>query len=48
MVLYICNKCNKHFNKKQCYDVHTNRINPCILDENINTNLELEYNNKLE
>ena len=48
MVLYICNKCNKHFSRKQSYNIHVNRINPCILDENINKIKELEYNNQLE
>ena len=48
MVLYICNKCNKNFNRKQCYDIHINRKNPCILDENINKIKELEYTKQLE
>ena len=48
MVLYICNKCNKNFTRKQSYDIHINRKNPCILDENINKIKELEYNNQLE
>jgi hypothetical protein len=47
MVLYICKKCNKHFNKKQCYNVHTNRKFPCsyevIIDE---TNISNICNNK--
>ena len=56
MVLYICKKCNKHFNKKQCYNVHINRKFPCsyedIIDETNITNicnnkeLELEQKNK--
>jgi hypothetical protein len=56
MVLYICNKCNKNFNKKQCYDVHINRKFPCtyeditnqkIDDTNISNKIkELEENNK--
>ena len=48
MVLYICNKCNKHFTRKQCYDIHINRQNPCILDENINKIKELEYINQIK
>ena len=54
MVLYICKKCNKHFNKKQCYNVHINRKFPCsyedIIDEtnisNICNNKELELEQK--
>ena len=46
MVLYICNKCNKNFNRKQSYQAHINRKYSCILTENLNTNLELEKNNK--
>jgi uncharacterized C2H2 Zn-finger protein len=41
MVLYICNKCNKEFSRKQSYNIHVNRINPCFLDENINKIKEL-------
>ena len=48
MVLYICNKCNKEFSRKQSYNIHVNRINPCFLDENINKIKELEYNKQLE
>jgi hypothetical protein len=48
MVLYICTKCNKNFNRKQSYDIHINRKNPCILDENINKIKELEYTKQLE
>ena len=33
MVLYICKKCNKEFNRKQCYDVHINRKFPCSYEE---------------
>jgi hypothetical protein len=46
MVLYICNKCNKNFSRKQSYQAHINRKYSCILTENFNTNLELEENNK--
>jgi hypothetical protein len=46
MVLYVCNKCNKNFTRKQSYQAHINRKYSCILTENINTNLELEENNK--
>jgi hypothetical protein len=48
MVLYICNKCNKNFTRKQSYNIHINRKNPCILDENINKIKELEYTKQLE
>jgi DNA-binding transcriptional MerR regulator len=48
MVLYICNKCNKNFTRKQAYDIHINRKNPCILDENINKIKELEKTKQLE
>ena len=40
MVLYICKKCNKHFNKKQCYDVHTNRKFPCSYEDITNKKLD--------
>lgn len=30
MVVYICDKCDKEFNKKCDYDRHINRKNPCI------------------
>ena len=46
MVLYICNKCNKNFTRKQSFQAHINRKYSCILTENININLELEENNK--
>ena len=46
MVLYICNKCNKNFSRKQSYEAHINRKYSCILTENFNTNLELEENIK--
>ena len=48
MVLYICNKFNKNFTRKQEYDININRKNPCILDENINKIKELEYNKQLK
>ena len=55
MVLYICNKCNKHFTRKQCYDVHINRKFPCsyekiyeeINDQKIDNNKIKELENKL-
>jgi hypothetical protein len=40
MVLYICKKCNKHFNKKQCYDVHINRKFPCTYEDITNKKLD--------
>ena len=40
MVLYICKKCNKHFNKKQWYDVHTNRKFPCSYEDITNKKLD--------
>ena len=46
MVLYICNKCNKNFTRKQCYDVHINRKIPCIPENNINKIINLEDNTK--
>jgi hypothetical protein len=47
MVLYICKKCNKHFNKKQCYNVHINRKFPCSYEDIIDeTNISNICNNK--
>jgi hypothetical protein len=43
MVLYICEKCGKHFNKKQTYNIHINRKYPCVYEE-INN---IEKNNNL-
>jgi flagellar biosynthesis GTPase FlhF len=49
MVLYICNKCNKNFSRKQCYDIHINRKKTCITENNINKIINLEEdNNKLK
>jgi hypothetical protein len=33
MINYICEKCNKEFNKKSNYIKHINRKNPCIKEE---------------
>lgn len=46
MVLYICDKCNKKFTRKQSFQAHVNRKYSCILTEDLNINLELEKNNK--
>jgi hypothetical protein len=56
MVLYICNKCNKNFTRKQSYEIHINRKKTCITENNINKIINLEDktknlekdNNKLE
>jgi hypothetical protein len=45
MVLYICKKCNKNFNRKQCYDVHINRKFPCLYEE---INDQKTDNNKIK
>ena len=42
MVLYICNKCNKNFSRKQSYEIHINRKIPCIPENNINKIIILE------
>jgi hypothetical protein len=51
MVLYICKKCNKNFNRKQCYDVHINRKFPCsyeeINDQKTDNNKILELEQKI-
>jgi hypothetical protein len=47
MVLYICNKCNKNFNKKQCYDVHINRKFPCKYIDITNDKINIDINNKI-
>ena len=46
MVLYICNKCNKNFSRKQSYEIHINRKIPCIPENNINKIIILEENIK--
>ena len=46
MVLYICNKCNKNFSRKQSYEIHINRKIPCIPENNINKIINLEDNTK--
>ena len=46
MVLYICNKCNKEFTRKQCYDIHINRKKTCITENNINKIINLEDKTK--
>jgi hypothetical protein len=56
MVLYICNKCNKNFTRKQCYQAHINRKYSCTYEDitnkkqdNTNTSnktIELEQKNK--
>ncbi len=46
MVLYICNKCNKNFTRKQSYEIHINRKIPCIPENNINKIINLEDNTK--
>jgi hypothetical protein len=40
MVLYICNKCNKNFSRKQSYQAHINRKYSCILTENFSESEE--------
>ena len=45
MVLYICKKCNKHFNKKQCYNVHINRKFPCTYEDIIDETNKNNTNN---
>jgi uncharacterized C2H2 Zn-finger protein len=42
MVLYKCDKCNKEFNQKSNYIIHTNRKKPC----NINDNNKIIINEK--
>ena len=46
MVLYICNKCNKNFTRKQSYEIHINRKKTCITENNINKIINLEDKTK--
>ena len=45
MTIYICDKCNKEFNKKSSYASHVMRTKTCIKDNNISN--ECSYCNKL-
>jgi len=46
MVLYICNKCNKNFTRKQSYEIHINRKKTCITENNVNKIINLEDKTK--
>ena len=35
MSKYNCEKCGKEFNKKSHYSAHTNKINPCVVENKI-------------
>ncbi|AYV85553.1 MAG: mg15 protein [Satyrvirus sp.] len=43
MVVYICEKCQKKFNKKCDYEQHTNRKISCMTDDTVNENKSNNY-----
>jgi len=44
MVIYICEKCTKKFNKKSNYQEHLNKKRPCVLNSNNIPNIPIIAN----
>jgi hypothetical protein len=42
---YKCDNCEKEFDRKNCYENHINRINPCVKLLNPDNNIKLPENN---
>ena len=47
MSKFICEKCNKIFNKKSHYRLHINKANGCIIDDENDENYDIIYNDKI-
>lgn len=43
---FICEKCNKIFNKKSHFRLHVNKANGCIIDDETDDNYDIIYNDK--
>jgi hypothetical protein len=43
---FVCEKCNKFFNKKSHYRLHINKNNACIINDDNDENYDIIYNNK--
>ena len=43
---FVCDKCNKIFNKKSHYRLHINKANGCIIDDETDDNYDIIYNDK--
>jgi hypothetical protein len=47
MSKFICEKCNKIFNKKSHYRLHINKANGCIVEDENDENYDIIYNDKI-
>jgi hypothetical protein len=47
MSKFICEKCNKIFNKKSHYRLHINKANGCIINDENDENYDIIYNDKI-
>jgi hypothetical protein len=45
MSKFICEKCNKIFNKKSHYRLHINKTNGCVVEDEYDDNYDIIYNN---
>jgi len=43
---FVCEKCNKIFNKKSHFRLHVNKANGCIIDDETDDNYDIIYNDK--